>query len=82
MLPGRRYSPQVVTRIFWRRAWMVLLCFGFAAVLARAVSKGLPNQYQSTTVIMLVRQRIPDSYVKTTVTERIEDRLTTFRNRS
>jgi polysaccharide chain length determinant protein (PEP-CTERM system associated) len=78
VLPGRRYSPEVIARIAWRRAWIIVLFFGFSTVLAVAVSKALPNQYQSTTVIMLVRQRISDSYVKTTVTERIEDRLTTL----
>jgi polysaccharide chain length determinant protein (PEP-CTERM system associated) len=78
VLPGRRYSPEVIARIAWRRAWIIVLFFGFSTVLAVAVSKALPNQYQSTTVIMLVRQRIPDSYVKTTVTERIEDRLTSL----
>jgi polysaccharide chain length determinant protein (PEP-CTERM system associated) len=75
LLPGRRYTPEVIAHIAWRRAWLILLCLGVGTLLAAVVSKVLPNQYQSTTVIMLVRQRIPDSYVKTTVTERIEDRL-------
>src|SRR5262245_5816130 len=35
----------------------------------------LPNTYRSQTLILVVPQRIPDSYVRSTVTLRIEDRL-------
>src|SRR5262245_15777040 len=34
-----------------------------------------PNMYRSETVILVVPQRIPDQYVRSTVTARIEDRL-------
>ena len=35
----------------------------------------MPNQYQSETLILVIPQRIPDSYVRSTVTMRIEERL-------
>ena len=35
----------------------------------------LPNVYKSETLIMVVPQRVPESYVQSTVTMRIEDRL-------
>jgi polysaccharide chain length determinant protein (PEP-CTERM system associated) len=75
MLPGRRFTPEIMLRLAWRRAWLILLFLWLGSVLGVAVSRALPNRYQSTTVIMLVRQRVPDSYVKTTVTQPIEDRL-------
>ncbi len=34
-----------------------------------------PTKYRSETLIMVVPQRVPDSYVKATITESIEDRL-------
>ena len=34
-----------------------------------------PEKYRSETLIMVVPQRVPDSYVKATITESIEDRL-------
>jgi polysaccharide chain length determinant protein (PEP-CTERM system associated) len=35
----------------------------------------MPRLYRSETLIMVVPQRIPDSYVKSTVTAKVEDRL-------
>ena len=35
----------------------------------------LPNVYRSETLILVVPQRVPESYVRSTVTARIEDRL-------
>src|SRR5688572_9317707 len=36
-------------------------------------------QYRSETLIMVVRQRIPDSYVKSVVTTNVEDRLASIK---
>jgi len=38
----------------------------------------IPEQYRSETLIMVVPQRIPDEYVKSTVTAKIEDRLSSI----
>ena len=38
----------------------------------------LPNTYRSETLILVVPQRVPESYVRSTVTARIEDRLQTI----
>lgn len=75
MLPGRSYTPEVIVGILWRRAGLILSLFAVGLIAAVGLAKYLPNQYRSETVIMLVPQRIPDSYVKTTVTDKIEDRL-------
>ena len=76
MLPGRKYSPEDIARILLSRAWLLILTFGLGAGLAVGVSKYLPNKFRSETLIMLVPQRISDSYVKAAVTAtRIEDRL-------
>src|ERR1044072_3794900 len=39
------------------------------------VSLRIPNEYRSETVILVIPQRVPESYVHSTVTMRIEDRL-------
>jgi len=78
VLPGRSYTPEVILRIFIRRLPVIAAFVAFGSIAAIAVSKVLPNKYRSETVIMLVRSRVPDSYVKTTVTEEISDRLSTL----
>jgi polysaccharide chain length determinant protein (PEP-CTERM system associated) len=49
------------------------LVLGIAGAVAG--SRFLVDKYRSETLIMVVPQRIPDSYVKSTVTAKIEDRL-------
>ena len=41
----------------------------------RSYVRQLPNMYRSETLILVVPQRVPESYVRSTVTARIEDRL-------
>jgi polysaccharide chain length determinant protein (PEP-CTERM system associated) len=78
VLPGRQYSPEVLAGILRRRLLLIAAFVAFGLIVAVAVAKKLPNKYRSETVIMLVRSRIPDEYVKTTVTEKIDDRLATL----
>src|SRR5438067_7403584 len=39
------------------------------------VAHFLPNKYRSETLMLVVPQRVPESYVKSTITTKIEDRL-------
>ncbi|MGB7218281.1 MAG: GNVR domain-containing protein [Vicinamibacterales bacterium] len=75
MLPGKTYTPEDIVRIAVRRSWLILGLLLLGMVAAVAVGRQLPDRYRSETLIMLVPQRIPDSYVKSTITGRIEDRL-------
>src|SRR5215467_10200378 len=75
MLPGKKYTPEDIFHIALRRLWIVVVGVGLCAAVAFAVSKRLPNQFRSETLIMLIPQRIPDAYVKSAVSSRIEDRL-------
>jgi polysaccharide chain length determinant protein (PEP-CTERM system associated) len=75
MLPGKRYQPEDVFHIAWRRKWLILVPCVLCAGIVAGVSLWLPNKYQSETLILVVPQRIPEAYVRSTVTSRIEDRL-------
>jgi polysaccharide chain length determinant protein (PEP-CTERM system associated) len=78
VLPGKKYGLDDVIGALWRRRWLLFMPLAVCTVTALAVAKFLPNRYKSETLIMLLPQRIPDSYVKTTVTAKIEDRLATL----
>lgn len=78
MLPGKKYTPDDILRLARRRAWIVVLPLILATVVANVVAKRLPAKYRAETLIMLMPQRVPDSYVKATVTEKVEDRLATL----
>jgi polysaccharide chain length determinant protein (PEP-CTERM system associated) len=75
VIPGKRYGPHDVLGIARRRKWLII---GPAVALSIVVgiwSRTLPDQFRSDTLILVVPQRVPESYVKSTVTARIEDRL-------
>ncbi len=75
VLPGRTYTVEEVARVLRRRWWLILLPFVFGTAAGVLAHRRLPAEYQSETVIMVIPQRIPDSYVKSTVSTNVEDRL-------
>ena len=75
MLPGRTYTFDDIIGILKRRLFVIAIPVLLAGVATVAVLDRLPNRYRSSTLIMVVPQRVPESYVKSTVTARIEDRL-------
>jgi polysaccharide chain length determinant protein (PEP-CTERM system associated) len=75
MLPGRVYSVDDIAAMVRRRAWMIVLSVLLAAAGTVAVLERLPNRYRSDTLILVTPQRVPESYVRSTVTTRVQDRL-------
>src|SRR4026209_2942718 len=75
MLPGKKYTPEEILAILRRRVWWLLLPFAVVSASAGVVARLLPDLYQSDTLILVVPQRVPESYVRSTITTRIEDRL-------
>jgi polysaccharide chain length determinant protein (PEP-CTERM system associated) len=79
MLPGRKYTPEDIAAVAWRQKWIVVSLVSLLTTAAIAVSMQLPDLYRSETLILVVPQRVPESYVRSTVTMRIEDRLRSLR---
>jgi len=75
VLPGKKYTPEDILATLWRHKWLLIVPFLISATAAILVARRLPSIYRSETLIQVVPQRIPESYVRSTVTARIEDRL-------
>jgi polysaccharide chain length determinant protein (PEP-CTERM system associated) len=75
VIPGKQYSFDTLLQVANRRKWLILIPAVLIALVAVAVIHQLPNRYRSQTLILVVPQRVPETYVKSTVTARIEDRL-------
>ena len=75
MLPGKTLSSDDLVRLVRSRRWLILLPFAIGLAFAPMIARNIPKVYRSETLIMIVPQRVPDSYVKSTVTEKVEDRL-------
>ena len=78
MLPGKSYSFDEITQILLKRWWIILLPFVIGSAAGYMMYQRTPELYKSETLIMVVPQRVPDSYVKPTVTGTVEDRLTSI----
>ena len=75
MLPGRQYAPEDLLRLLWYRKWIVVAAVVICTTAAAVTAAQIKNVYRSETLILVIPQRVPESYVRTTVTMRIEDRL-------
>lgn len=75
MIPGKQYTPEDVVLIAWRRKWWALIPAALVTVATLVAVRILPNTYESDTLILIVPQRVPESYVRSTVTTSITDRL-------
>ena len=78
MIPGKQYSFDTIVQIARRRKWLIIIPAVVIAAAGIGTARYLPNVYRSDTLIQVVPQRVPESYVKSTVTARIEDRLQTI----
>jgi polysaccharide chain length determinant protein (PEP-CTERM system associated) len=75
MLPGRKYSPDFFVSLLRKRWWQIALSVTICTFIGLLVSRTIPDLYRSDTLIQVVPQRVPDSYVRSTVTTDVDDRL-------
>ena len=74
MLPGRQPKLEDLLRILNRRL-QILLPFVGITLASVFIIRWLPDRYRSSTLIQMIPQQVPESYVRPTVKTRIEDRL-------
>lgn len=61
-----------------RKMWIILIALAIS-VCTGVVASRLPNVYRAETVILVDPQKVPDSYVPSTVSSSVSDRLSTMR---
>jgi polysaccharide chain length determinant protein (PEP-CTERM system associated) len=72
-------QPQEYAAIFLRRKWMIIFSILFILFTASVYCVVVPEQFRSSTTILVIPQRVPEGYVRSTVSIRIEERLATIR---
>ena len=75
MLPGQTFTPEDLLGILWRRRWLLVVPLALGLATAPFLAKRIPPVYKSDTLIMVIPQRVPDAYVRSTVTATVADRL-------
>src|SRR4051794_1131384 len=71
-------SPAHYIGVILHRKWLVLSVFLTVTVTTVIVADRLPNVYTSETVVLVDPQKVPESYVKATVTGDVRNRLGTL----
>lgn len=75
MIPGKTYQVKDYVEIGWRHRWLLVFPFVIATVSMFAGSQFLPDRYRSEASILIVPQRVPENFVRPTVTSGLGERL-------
>jgi len=75
VLPGKRYTPDDILRLAWKRRWYIVIPLIVIASTTAVVAMFLPNRYQASTSIVIIPQRVPENFVRSTVTADLSQRL-------
>ena len=71
----RKYTLNEIASVLAKRRWLILVPFACGVALAPVLARFAPERYRSEALIVVIPQQVPDSYVKPTVRESVEDRL-------
>lgn len=72
-------TPEHCFRLIYHRKWLILGVFVLVSGVTAIIASRLPNVYSSETLILVDPQKVPDNYVKATVSGDIRNRLGTLK---
>ncbi len=75
---GKFIDIQSYLKMGLRRKWYIIIPFTLSVIISLGVYKHLPKEYKTTTLILVQAQRVPESYVRPTLTDSVSDRLGTI----
>jgi polysaccharide chain length determinant protein (PEP-CTERM system associated) len=78
VIPGKKYAPEDVIAILWRRKWLILLPTLIVGAAVYAYTRTLPNKYRSETLVMIQPQRVREDLVRSASVENPADRIQTM----
>ena len=78
MLGNRELTIGDYWAIARRRRWAIIIPALVGPIVAFLVSLTLPARYTSTTLVLIEQQKVPESYVRSVVTDELSQRLATM----
>jgi polysaccharide chain length determinant protein (PEP-CTERM system associated) len=66
-------------KLFLRRKWMIVFSFLFILLAASVYCVVTPELYKSETTILIIPQSVPQDYVRSTVSVKVEQQLATIK---
>ena len=77
MLP-KEYTPDIIIEILQRRKWWIIIPIVLSLMVMGILLIGLPRTYLAETLILVQAQRVPQDYIRSTVTIDLDQRLRTI----
>ena len=77
-LNDNRQQLQQYVDLFLRNKWLITLPFILITLGSFIFALAIPNIYQASTTILVVPQKVPENYVRSTVPAAVADRLQTL----
>jgi polysaccharide chain length determinant protein (PEP-CTERM system associated) len=78
VIPGKKYGPEDVLSILWRRKWLIVLPTLLVGAAVYAYTRTLPNKYRSDTLVMIQPQRVREDLIRSTSVENPAERIQTM----
>jgi uncharacterized protein involved in exopolysaccharide biosynthesis len=78
MLPGRKYRPEDILKLIWVYKWLLVVPVLIGGIAMTIYARSLPDIYYSEAMIQVVPQGIPESFVRSTITAQLGERLQTI----
>jgi polysaccharide chain length determinant protein (PEP-CTERM system associated) len=79
MLGHRPLTPEDYGAILKRRWWLIALPAVILPILGFAITYLVPPEYVSQTLVLVMQQKVPESYVKPVISEDLNARLATMK---
>jgi len=74
----KHFNFQDYLQIGLRRKWYIIIALLVSVFAAYGIYKSLPKIYRASTLILVLPQRVPESYVRPIITDSIASRLNTI----
>lgn len=78
----KHHGLELAWAVWNRRKWLAILVFAGSFSAAVSLITFLPSLYRSTTTVLVERQLVPETFVRSTVTSELETRLHTISQES
>jgi len=79
MLGHRPLTPEDYGTILKRRWWLIVIPAVILPILGFAITYLVPPEYVSQTLVLVMQQKVPESYVKPVISEDLNARLATMK---
>lgn len=74
-MSARIYTPEEIARLIAKYRWVLLVPVALGIAMVPILARFAPEKFRSSALILVVPQQVPDTFVQSTVSQSVADRL-------